>query len=502
MRKSNLSTFEHLLTFKSKDTHHKTSRATQIVATIGKDMRKEELQEMIAAGMNIARMDMSDKEIDKSTHEGNIEKLRDALITYNMERGKTLKEGHKPRDVHVAIGFDLKGSRIVTGKIESNVSVTLEKDCSINLTNHKNYVEHCSDKWIYIPYQKLVDVNMRQYIIIGKDILLEAQELTKETENSVEISALKCKIIKGGPLESEMSVAMPKARLELQALTSDDLEDIAFAREQKVDILFVPVRSASAFGVLKCQINPAGQDHRFLIIAKIEAEQAVEEIDLILKEADGIVVARSVLGIDISPEYVVVVQKQLIARALKSGKPSMVSYEMMSAMGKSGLPTHAELADVVNAVIDGADGTILTDETKGEYPSACVEAMSKSIMEAEDMINFPHVMRNLISHVDILCDPTRKENEHDHALAIGAAQASIVIGANCIVCLTKTGRTARLISKYRPQCPIIAIAPSPYIARQCLIYRGVFPVSVPCELKRKFSKIAQYFVKQIIFPNL
>ncbi|KJS23611.1 MAG: pyruvate kinase [Clostridiaceae bacterium BRH_c20a] len=419
-------------------------RRTKIVCTIGPASESvEKLCQLIESGMNVARLNFS-----HGTHEEHgkrIKNIRDAVLITN-----------KP----VAIMLDTKGPEIRTGLLKDG-KITLETGKEFILTTEE--IEGTRER-VTVNYPGLT-----KDIQVGKRILLDDGLIALEVLK-VEGTEIYCEILNGGELSNRKGVNVPGVVIKLPAITEKDIADIKFGIEQDVDFIAASfIRSAS--DVLEIRKILEAYKVDIHIISKIENHQGVVNIDEILEVSDGLMVARGDLGVEIPAEEVPLIQKMMIEKCNRAGKPVITATQMLDSMIRNPRPTRAEASDVANAILDGTDAIMLSGETAaGKYPLESVQTMARIAERIETAIKHEQIvaMRGIVTR-----QTTTDAISHATCATAQSLEAAAIITA------TESGFTARMVSKYRPKSPIIAVTPRLKAQRKLLLVWGVEPIFAP-----------------------
>lgn len=423
-------------------------RRTKIVCTIGPASRSPEaLRLLVEAGMDVARLNFS-----HGAHETHAEVIRH-LRTICAETGRS-----------VALLQDLSGPKVRVGRIAAEEGVVLAPGEEVTLTLRD---VPGTDGEINLPVPEIIEGVQPTTHLMLDDGLLEMEVLSKRADS------LRCRVIVGGVLTSHKGVNVPGISLPIAAVTDKDLDDLRFGITQGVDYVAASfVRTASDVAVLRgvCEAARA----KIPLIAKIEKHEAVTNIDEIMAVVDGIMVARGDLGVEVPIDEVPVIQKMLIARANRAGKPVITATQMLDSMIRNPRPTRAEVTDVANAIYDGTDAIMLSGETAvGAYPFDAVRMMDKVARHTEAALDYDRILDERVRQTDAAGLSTTQ--------AIGEATCEIARDLRCAAILTATasGRTAQVVSRFRPRAPIIAATNDSRTCQRLALVWGVHPVLVP-----------------------
>ncbi|KAF9270183.1 pyruvate kinase [Marasmius fiardii PR-910] len=434
------------------DEKTKFHRKTAIIATIGPKVNTvEKLSELRRAGVNVVRMNFSHGSYEY--HQSVIDNTRKMVES-------------EPEGRPVAIALDTKGPEIRTGLMRDGIDINVSAGHEFIISTDPKYSEICDDKIMWLDYRNLPKVTAPGKLIYVDDGILSLLVL------SIDGDTVRVRTLNNGTLSSRKGVNLPKTDVDLPALSEKDKKDLQFGVRNGVDMIFASfIRRGQDVKDIRTVLGPDGANIK--IIVKIENEQGVANFDEILKEADGVMVARGDLGIEIPASQVFLAQKMMIAKCNIVGKPVIVATQMLESMTYNPRPTRAEVSDVANAVLDGADCVMLSGETaKGSYPVQSVLMMAETCLLAEHAICYPPLYDEIRA---IQPRPT----ETPETVAIAAVAAASEQGASAILVLSTSGSTARLISKYRPKVPILTVTRNQQTARQIHLHRGCYPFWYP-----------------------
>lgn len=416
-------------------------RKTKIICTIGpasEDLAI--LEQMIENGMNVARMNFSHGVYDE--HRRRIEAVRDAAARQN-----------KP----IAIMLDTRGPEIRTGTLK-NKKVELQSGQSFTLTSREVPGD---EQEVMISYADLPGE-----VYPGMTILVSDGLINLRVEKTTDQDIL-CTVINGGELGERKGINVPGARINLPFISDKDRADILFGVEQQVDYIAASfVRSADDVIEIRRILEQAGAD--IDIIAKIESQSGVDNLEDIIKIADGVMVARGDLGVEIPSEEVPLVQRRLVEQCNLAGKVVIIATQMLDSMINNPRPTRAEVSDVANAIFDGADAIMLSGETAaGQYPVEAVETMARIAGRAEETLPYEDMLRSKRAQTTVSVTD---------AISYATVATATNLNIGTIVSLTHTGMTAKMVAKYRPRADTIAVSPDPRILTRLALVWGVYPV--------------------------
>lgn len=417
-------------------------RKTKIVCTLGPASSDENtIRELILAGMDVARFNFS-----HGAHPDHLEKFQ------------TLKKVREELGLFVAAMLDTKGPEVRLGKFE-NGSVELKPDAVFTLTTEETVG---NEKIASITYKNLPqDVHPGNVILID-DGLIELNVI------EVKGSEIICRVVNGGKVSDRKGINVPNVDLSMPYLSDRDRADIAFAVKHGFDFIAASfVRSASDVFQVRRLLSDLGCK-TINIISKIENRSGVENIDEIIAASDGIMVARGDMGVEIPFEEVPGIQKLIIEKVYNAGKQVITATQMLESMIKNPRPTRAEATDVANAIYDGTSALMLSGETAaGLYPVEAVKTMAKIARRTEKNINYARLFRQRENTVN---------PDITNAISHAAVTTAHDLGAAAVVTVSKSGKTVRMISKYRPQCGIIGYSTYEHVCRQLNLSWGVTPL--------------------------
>jgi pyruvate kinase len=418
-------------------------RRTKIVCTIGPATGKTSvIERLIRSGMNVARFNLS-----HGTHNVHAQYIR------------TVRRVSRRLGMPVAILIDLPGPKYRTGMLKDG-QASLKKGVLVTLTT-RDIEGDAAIVPVNLP-------SLPENVKTGDTILLDdgAMQLRVLGKSGSEV---KCRVTIGGVLTEGRGLVVPGMRASGSFVTDALREYIAFAVQQRPDYLALSfVSSAEDIAAVMAVLREHNAD--IPIISKIERVQAAKDFNGILLASDGIMVARGDLGVDIPLEKVPLIQKEIIHKCNRVGKPVIIATQMLESMINAARPTRAEVTDVANAIFDGTDATMLSAETSvGKYPVQAVKTMARIALETEKRLPYAHLIAERSMWI---------ERETDELISYSACHTADSLGAVAIVAFTQSGSTAWRVSKYRPRVPILAITPDDLVSGRLLLHWGVYPFQV------------------------
>lgn len=433
-------------------------RKTKIVATIGPASDSVKiLEEMIVAGMSVARLNLS---------HGNYEE--------HNQRIARIRQASENLTIPVAIMIDTRGVEIRTGKIRQGPIELASGDAFSLFTDGRSG----DQKGVSVTYQRL-----NQEVNPGDVILLDdgALELVVQSVMDREV---RCKVVLGGTLKENKGVNLPNTQLSMTAVEpehrDDILQELSFAAENDVDYIAASfIQDADEVNRMREILLDKGVN--IPIIAKIENRAGIDNLESIVAAADGIMVARGDMGVELPLADVPSMQKKIIRITVSNGKPVITATQMLASMEHNPKPTRAEASDVANAILDGSSAVMLSGESAmGDYPVESVKTMEMLAIRTEASLREYGYLQRIIPH---------PSNVVTEAVSHSAASMADQLDAAAIISLTETGFTSRLISKHRPECPILAVTKSPRVTRRLCMNWGVLPILYPEESTADEAKI-------------
>ncbi len=414
------------------------TRKTKVIATIGPACDSHEtIKAMIRAGMNVARLNFSHGTHEE--HRKNLEAIRQASIELGA---------------NVAIMLDTKGMKIRTGRLEGG---------SVHLTTGEPFSLYTDDRQGDARGVSLSRPSLAEEVAVGSTILLDDGVIELRVVK-VDPEEIRCEITRGGRLDDRKGVNLPGANLGAHPMSRENRDDLMFAIDHQVDYIAASfVRNAHGVTEIRKLLDDHGA--QIPIIAKIENKEAVRNLEEIVAAANGIMVARGDLGVEMPLREVPIVQKKIIRTTVMNGKAVITATQMLDSMERKPVPTRAEVSDVANAILDGTSAVMLSGETAvGSYPVEAVRTMAALALEAEGSLREYGHLQHIIS-------------EPAHVVTEAVSQAAITMAkhleATAILTLTESGFTSRSISKFRPECPILAVSASERVVRRLALNWGV-----------------------------
>jgi pyruvate kinase len=444
-------------------------RKTKIICTIGPACGNESiLEKLIMSGMDVARINTSHSSKEDA-----------------KTRISAIREISKKYGKNTAIMLDLQGPKIRIGRLENEIDLKDGQDIifSVRLLDKSRFDgAHPGtgpSKIIDVDYANFLEDIKDGSVIFIDDGLIECR-IIKADKN---LGIAHARVIRGGILKSKKGINLPGVSVSVSSITQQDLDFLQLGIDMQVDFIAQSfVRDANDVKLVKEIIKE--QKSHIMVIAKIEKHEAVANFDAILKRADAIMIARGDLGIEIPPEDVPGIQKDIIRKANIAGKPVITATQMLDSMIRNPRPTRAEVSDVANAIYDGSDALMLSGETaSGQFPVESLEMMARIISKTEEDLDYKEIMQKKF---------TLKQNTITEAISFAACEIANVLNIKAIITATQSGSTARQISKNRPESTIIGASPNDWVMRQLMISWGVNPV------RTKFTENIDTMIREAV----
>ncbi len=434
-------------------------RKTKVVATIGPASDAEDtLKEMIGAGMNVARLNLSHG--SRSEHAARLARIRNVSEAIGA---------------NIAIMADTRGIEIRTGVLDGG---------SASLDPGKRFDLHMDGRAGGASGVSVSYTGLAEDVEPGVSILLDDGAIELSVESVAE-GTIRCRVVRGGMLRDNKGVNLPGIELRLNAMSDENQEDLIFAAQNDFDYIAASfVQKAEDVTAIRCLLAEHGA--QIPVIAKIESKAGVENLDSIVEVADGTMVARGDLGVELSMAEVPTTQKKIIRTTVMNGKPVITATQMLDSMERNLRPTRAEVSDVANAILDGSSAVMLSGETAvGKYPVESVRTMAALALRAEASLREYGYLQKILSHASNLVT---------EAVSQAAITMAHHLDAAAILTLTETGFTSRSISKFRPDCPILALTTSPQVVRKLSMNWGV--TAIRYEGERSDEARVEYAIRR------
>lgn len=471
---------------------------TKIVCTLGPSTDKAEpVASLIGNGMHVARLNFSHAGDDYTYPESLM-----ALVRNAAGRHSELAAGSKmvmPNNLR-AVLVDTKGPEIRTGPLQGNADIQEFGVGSIVEVTTDDVSTDDAPAGPEGPHRLQIDYqSIAKTLHEGSQVLLDDGLIALEVTH-VENNSVTCVALNAGPIKKNKGVNLPNAELDLPALTDKDKRDLKWSCEKGADFVAASfIRTAGNVRSVKAYLDrcisemPMPADGspaplRPLVISKIESKEGVDNFDEVLKESDGIMVARGDLGVEIPFRKVFAAQKMMVEKCNATGKPVIVATQMLDSMQRNPRPTRAEVTDVGTAVLDGADAVMLSGETAaGTYPIESLQAMRMIVKEADDIFDGAPSLNRVNVNESLVDTSNIQEDQCLHAVAKSSVKSARDLGAKLIIVITSSGKVAKIVASHRPTVPVLAFCTDPQVGRRLQLHRGILPMM----LQSKLDPLAQ-----------